>query len=147
MTNELEQKLEHARQMLASAERAVEAADRKRAHARELGGGLLSFGPSGPQGARRRVQSATEAGLRASFEAEQRVSMWRQKVRLLEARIAAATRERYTRDELVGADLIHDGSRWRVVVTVNKTTVSVATGYSWTDRIPFDRVHDVRHPE
>lgn len=50
----------------------------------------------------------------------------------------------YTREDIVGADFIHGGHSWRAVVRVNKATVSVETGYSWVDRIPFAKVRSVR---
>lgn len=57
-----------------------------------------------------------------------------------------AARRRYTREEVVGAGFVHDGHRWRKVVRVNTTTVSVESGYSWVDKIPFDKVHGVQQP-
>lgn len=57
-----------------------------------------------------------------------------------------ASRRRFTRDEIDGAGLIHDGYRWRKVVRVNKATVSVESGYSWLDRIKFKDVHGVQQP-
>jgi len=37
-------------------------------------------------------------------------------------------------------DLIRTRGLWRTVVRVNKTTVSVTTGYSWTDRVRFAEI-------
>lgn len=55
-----------------------------------------------------------------------------------------ANRRIYTREDIVGAGFIHDGHSWRKVVRVNKTTVSVETGYSWVDRVLFEKVRSVR---
>lgn len=68
-----------------------------------------------------------------------------------EAAVAAyaereAARRRYTRDEIDGAGFVHDGHRWRKVVRVNAKTVSVESGYSWVDKIAFDKVHGVQMP-
>lgn len=60
-----------------------------------------------------------------------------------------ANRRRFTRDEIDGAGFIHDGYRWRKVVRVNKTTVSVENAQipHWEpDRIPFEKVHAVQQP-
>jgi hypothetical protein len=34
-------------------------------------------------------------------------------------------------------DLVRVRGQWRRVARLNRTTVSVETGYSWTDRVPF----------
>ncbi|MEV4737153.1 MULTISPECIES: hypothetical protein [unclassified Microbacterium] len=57
-----------------------------------------------------------------------------------------ASRRRFTREDIEGAGFVHDGYQWRKVVRVNKTTVSVASGYSWVDRIKFKDVHGVQQP-
>ncbi len=57
------------------------------------------------------------------------------------ARAAERARPKFTRTDLQDAVLIHDGSAWRRVVTVNTTTVSVATAYSWTDKVPLANIH------
>lgn len=103
--------------------------------------------PMGRRFATARAGQAKVTREQAEWEA-QRVAAELERLAAIkaDARERETTRHRYTRDELVGADLIHDGSRWRVVVTVNKATVTVRTAYSWNDRIPFDKVHDVRIP-
>ncbi|WEK60532.1 MAG: hypothetical protein P0Y60_14625 [Candidatus Microbacterium colombiense] len=57
-----------------------------------------------------------------------------------------AARRVYTREDIVGAGFVHDGHWWRKVVRVNKTSVSVETGHSWVDRIPFSKVHGIQQP-
>lgn len=57
-----------------------------------------------------------------------------------------AARRIFTRDEVLGAGFVHDGHRWRKVVRVNAQTISVESGYSWVDKIPFGKVHGVRGP-
>lgn len=42
--------------------------------------------------------------------------------------------------------LIKARGRWHKVVKVNRTTVDVETGYSWTDKVKFIEVRDVRTP-
>ena len=43
----------------------------------------------------------------------------------------------YSKDVVKVGDQIHNGFRWAKVVKVNRTTVSVETGYSWHDKIKF----------
>lgn len=50
----------------------------------------------------------------------------------------------FTQDELKAARVIRTRYGWQVVVRVNKTTVSVATGYSWVDRVKLNDVLEVR---
>lgn len=57
-----------------------------------------------------------------------------------EAREAEAERPRLTADDVRGATRVRDKHGWHKVVRVNATSVTVETGCSWTDRIPFDRV-------
>lgn len=61
-----------------------------------------------------------------------------------EAREREASRVRFTRDELVGAVAVRDRLGWHRVVRVNQKTVTIKTGYSWTDLLPIDRVLEVR---
>jgi hypothetical protein len=60
------------------------------------------------------------------------------------ARKAEAERVHLTREDCVGAKVVLTKLGWRKVVRVNKTTVSLETGHSWVDRIPFDDVLEVR---
>lgn len=39
-----------------------------------------------------------------------------------------------------------EDARWHTVVRVNQVTVSVETGYSWTDKIPYTGIRQVRCP-
>jgi hypothetical protein len=39
-----------------------------------------------------------------------------------------------------------DTGRWHTVVRANRTTVSVETGYSWTDKLPYTSIRQVRCP-
>lgn len=50
----------------------------------------------------------------------------------------------YTPDELKAAHLIRTELGWHKVVKVNAKTVTVETGYSWTDRIALAKVLEVR---
>jgi type II secretory pathway component PulJ len=74
-----------------------------------------------------RIITAAEADLRRLKIRAQRVE--REK-----------TRKKFTREDLIGARVILTDFGWRTVVTVNAKTVSVTTGYSWVERVPFGKV-------
>jgi hypothetical protein len=141
---ELRAKLTYSRARLAAANEAKERAERLSAEARELGGGLLGFGGSGPQGAKRKVQGAQSRAFEAHRDADERIKLWSGKISSLERRIAEIERPRFTRDDLVGVTHIRDDIRWRKVVKLNAKTVSVETGYSWVDRVSFDKIREYR---
>lgn len=50
----------------------------------------------------------------------------------------------FTPEELLAARAIRTDAGWHKVVRVNATSVTVETGYSWTDRYTFDKVLEVR---
>jgi hypothetical protein len=84
--------------------------------------------------------AATERQIDQAVESEraERRAEW-------EARKAAhaaneSSRHRYTRDELDGVQGVRTADGWHPVVRVNAKTVTVHTPYSWTLRIPFDRI-------
>ena len=60
------------------------------------------------------------------------------------AREAEKSRPKLTADDLRGATLVRDSLGWHHVVRVSAKSVTVATPYSWTDRIPLDRILEVR---
>ena len=62
----------------------------------------------------------------------------------LDHTVAGADRPRLTRGDILGAVFVRTAYGWHKVVRVNSTTVSVATGYSWVDRHPFDSIIDTR---
>jgi hypothetical protein len=45
---------------------------------------------------------------------------------------------------LIPGSYVRSANGWHKVVRVNKTTVSVATGYSWTDKIVLGKIVEVR---
>jgi len=58
--------------------------------------------------------------------------------------VSEAARVRLTRADVVGAQFIRTELGWAKVRRVNVKSVSVDSGYSWADLIPFDRVLEVR---
>lgn len=145
--DELKAKLSYARARLEAANEAMQAADRKEEAAHEMGGGIPGFGASGNQRAARQVRSALDSSYRAWKDASERIEKWTYRVKRLESRIAEIERVRLTREDVLGAVLIHDGISWRKVVRVNAKSVSVDSGYSWVDRVTFDQIRAVKKPE
>ncbi len=147
--DELRAKLRYAEARLDAAHEAMRAADAKHETAHEMGGGIPGFGGSGNQRAAGQVRSALDSAQRAWNDADERIRKWDYKVNSLKRRLAEIDRRIYTRDEIVGAGFIHDGSSWRKVVRVNAKTVSVVNWHmpEWEpERIPFDKVHGVQKP-
>lgn len=147
--DELRGKLAYAQERLDAAHEAMRAADRKDAAAHEMGGGIPGFGGSGNQRAAQQVRSAKVSAHRAWKDASERIKKWDYRVKSLQRRIAEAERRIFTRDEVVGAGFVHDGTSWRKVVRVNAKTVSVVNWQipEWEpDRIPFDKVRGVQIP-
>jgi hypothetical protein len=50
----------------------------------------------------------------------------------------------YTPEELAAARVIRTDAGWHKVARVNAKSVTVETGYSWTDRYTLDKVLEVR---
>jgi hypothetical protein len=50
----------------------------------------------------------------------------------------------FTPEQLKAAKAIRTSSGWHRVVKVSAKSVSVETGYSWTDRYTLDRILEVR---
>lgn len=60
------------------------------------------------------------------------------------ARAAEKARPKLTAEDVRGAVVVRDCFGWHRVVRVSAKSVTVATPYSWTDRIPLDRVLEAR---
>lgn len=140
----LEEKIEYAAEKLSAAEAARDRADSLHDHAHEMGGGIPGFGGSGNQRAAQQVRGAFDRADRAWLEAADRVMYWEQKLSAYKRRLAERDRVRFTRQDIKGATWVRVNYGWRKVARVNAKTVSVETGYSWTDRIEFDKVLEVR---
>lgn len=50
----------------------------------------------------------------------------------------------YQPEDITKGDLVRVDREWRQVVRVNRKTVSVATGYSWTDPVRYTEIEDHR---
>jgi hypothetical protein len=140
----LEEKLAWAQEGVVRWEARMEAANAKNARANEMGGGIPGFGGSGNQRAAQQVRAAFSSADKAWREASEKLTYYTDKAAGYERRIAERDRVRLTREDIAGATHVLVSRTWRKVVRVNKTTVSVETGYSWTDRYTFDKVLQVR---
>lgn len=58
--------------------------------------------------------------------------------------VEAGTATNYSRATIAAGDQVRICGQWRRVVRANPTTVSVETGYSWTDRAPYSAIQDHR---
>ncbi|WP_120338101.1 hypothetical protein [Cryobacterium soli] len=103
-------------------------------------------------GIRRKPNAKADAQRYAGYDREALVSIAHadavKEVARLESALKAATAERFrvlfVREDLIGVRAIRDEFGWHAVVKVNAKSVSIKTGYSWNDLIPFDRVLEAR---
>lgn len=140
----LEEKLEWALAGKARWEARIVAVDAKADRAREMGGGIPGFGGSGNQRAAQQVRAAHNSADRAWREARDKLEYYTAKAKGYERRIAERDRKRFEYGDLVGAKLVRTSATWRKVVRVNAKSVTVESGYSWTDRLTFDQIREVR---
>lgn len=127
----LEDKLAYAQHKADQARERLAAGEKRREAARDLGGGLLSFGGSGSQRARRQVQSATERATNAVGEALAAIKYWDGKVSGYERRIVERDRALLTRDDVAGATHVRTRSGWHKVVRVNAKSTTVKSTSTW----------------
>lgn len=84
---------------------------------------------------------------RRESEAGRAMDQCREDIRVLEARIEREARNApvpFTPEELKAARLVRTHHGWHKVARVNAKSVSVETGYSWTDRYAIEKVLEVR---
>lgn len=144
----IETRLREARARL---ERATETAERANAGGDRVTPGRLadgSYDSAALSGIRRKPNRKADdrrfnAYSRAA-QAQTNLDRLRNDVRHLEIELANAVadrdRVRFTRDDLAGATAVRDQYGWHKVVRLNAKSVSVETGYSWTDLIPVEKV-------
>lgn len=140
----LEQQLARARRDISDAELMLDVAQKARNEAREMAGGLLSFGGSGPQGAATKVRNATDRAMNLHAQASAKLLSAQRRERSIVAKILERDRVKLTHGDLVGAKFIRTRHGWWDVVRVNAKSVTVATDFSWTERVPFTEVLEVK---
>lgn len=93
----------------------------------------------------RRRNAATEREIDAAVERQKalRAAEWEAIKAKAAERRAAEEASKPTADEIRAARYVRDRLGWHSVIRVNGKSVSVATPYSWTDRIPFDKILEV----
>lgn len=62
------------------------------------------------------------------------------------AQIAEGTATDHNRETVQKGDRVRVRGHWREVVRVNAKSVSVATGYSWTDTVPYVEIQELNRP-
>ena len=114
-------------------------------------GGITGYDTAVLSGTMRKPNPKKQAARLNAYDAEAAawalVATVENKIRGIEASIRWDHRHRavaFTRDELKASTHIRTELGWHAVVRVNKTSVSVATGYSWVDRVPLAKVREVR---
>lgn len=60
------------------------------------------------------------------------------------AKEAEANRVRLELPDVLGAKVVRDEFGWHHVLKVNAKSVTISTPYSWTERIPFHKIREVR---
>jgi hypothetical protein len=140
----IEEKRDWAADGVARWEDRLAAAEAGLERASEMGGRIPGFGGSGNQRAARQVRSAFASADRRYAEASEKLEYFKGKLRYYERVIAERDRKRFGREDLVGATHVRVRAVWRKVARLNAKTVSVETGYSWVDRIPFDQILEFR---
>lgn len=83
-----------------------------------------------------RTIDAAVAEVKAHEEAERQAAIARYK-----ARTAPVP---FTPEQLAAAVAVRTSTGWHKVVRVNAKSVTVETGYSWTDRYPIDKILEVK---
>ena len=97
------------------------------------------------RGRERSLQATIDAAT-AEIAADARAKEQAAKVARVQAREVERARTKLTAADVAGAEFVRDASGWHPVVKVNAKTVTVRTGYSWHDRIPFARILKVHPP-
>jgi len=115
-------------------------------------GGLTGYDSAILSGTRRKVDRKGTYARRNAYDREAAATLLAVELarevgalgrQLVRAR-AEAARVRFVAADFVGAVAVRDRFGWHRVVRVNTTTVAVETGFSWTDRIPFENVLQIR---
>ncbi len=81
---------------------------------------------------------------KAAIAADEAAKQERLRAAVAEARQAERDRPKLTAADVKGATHVRDQFGWHEVVRVNAKSVTVKTGYSWTERLPLDRVLEAR---
>ncbi|WP_152203623.1 hypothetical protein [Georgenia thermotolerans] len=147
--NPIHTKLTKARTRVDALEKALQRA-RGSAEA-NTPGGLSGYDSAILSGIRRKPNHKADNRRWAAYDREAAITLElesaRRDVETLEAQLKRAEQDANApRDlnNLEPGDLVRDSVGWHRVTRVNAKSVSVETGYSWTDRIPHERIIETR---
>jgi hypothetical protein len=87
--------------------------------------------------------AATERSVDAAF-AEVKAAKEKEWANSIRAHCALTKPIPFSPEELKSARAIRTDAGWHKVVRVNPKSVTVETGYSWTDRYALDKILEVR---
>lgn len=146
---EAERRLEAERATLARLE--GQSASAQRAADAATPGGLRDYDPAILSGIRRRPNRKADDRRFAAYDRAAAVSRelteQERRVRVAERQVIEAKRNEAAPCDIDGLQpgwLVRDRSGWHRVVRANAKSVSVETPWSWTDRIPLDRILETR---
>ena len=80
----------------------------------------------------------------AAVDAERRERADAERALRAVRRTAESARIKFTADDLAGAEWVRDRFGWHRVIRVSAKSVTVETGYSWTDRLAIDKILEFR---
>ena len=123
------------------------AAEAKRQEAQRIYGGVGVPERAGARLSARGLGQAhrrTDSALRRFTDLTAEADLLAYRAALAAAREAEAARVRFTHSDVIGARLVRTSTGWHKVVRVSPKSVTVETGYSWTDRIPHEKLLEVR---
>ena len=104
--------------------------------------GMLNL-PIGHRGRGKSIDATINAAVK-QIAADKAAAEREQRIARKAARYAEAVRPKLTREDCEGARFVRDQFGWHKVVRISAKSVTVATEYSWTDRLPFAKVLEVR---
>lgn len=149
-TTDAQRHLKAERDKLAVARRRADEASRAASAATP--GGLRDYDPAILSGIRRRPNPRADTRRHAAYDRSAKATRdlmeQERRVRAAEHRLERAERDAVAPrdlDALARGWFVRTRHGWHRVVRVNATSVSVETGYSWTDRIPFKQIVETRN--
>jgi len=144
-------RIEKARSTVARLERALGVAESRSESATP--GGLTGYDSAILSGIRRKKNPKADARRLAAYDREAALlhdlERARRDLAALEAVAArdaaeASTKAELTLDAIRSARLVRDRYGWHKVVRVSAKSVTVETGFSWTERIPLEKILEAR---
>jgi hypothetical protein len=149
--SDLTERIARARETVTRLEAQVAAAEARSEAATP--GGQTGYDPAILSGIRRKPNHKADARRLAAYDRE--AAAWRDleaaraDLACLERRAEreaaeAAARAELTPEAIKAARFVRDRTGWHKVVRVSAKSVTVETGYSWTDRIALDKVLEVK---